>query len=352
MPSRSPLARDGDGCLRHLVGLAPHRHRHRSGGARGPVLADREMAAAPTAAAGLPSARCRDRPRQLPGERGGGGAGSGGRVADRGSGPASGRPVPPRRCARRPAGIGAMVRRVRRVRGRRLLGSSPESRDPDVVALPPSPPLGATAGLAGAEPTSPRRRDHRPLVDGSAGPGTRLRRSDRGDALRVETAARTVRPLEHKASLRSVRARRGHAVLPPLAPQRRRRHLEHELRELVAGRRLDLRDDATAQAVAAGVRMRRRRSRRRLRRTIHVGVDATEAASARGGLLAEAVRRRVGRRGLLSRRRIGITANVSTNPTALRPLADVVERSKQVGAGPVPFGDGHARDARASPASW
>ena len=83
VPAQSPLAGGGDGRVRHLVGLAPHRHRHRSGGARGPVLTDREVAAAPTAAAGLSSARCGDRPRQLPGERGGGGVGTRGRVAGR-----------------------------------------------------------------------------------------------------------------------------------------------------------------------------------------------------------------------------------------------------------------------------
>ena len=42
----SPLAGGGDGWLRHLVGLAPHRHRHRPGGPRRPVLTDREVAAA------------------------------------------------------------------------------------------------------------------------------------------------------------------------------------------------------------------------------------------------------------------------------------------------------------------
>ena len=83
VPAQSPLAGGGDGWHRHLVGLAPHRHRHRSVGPRGPVLTDREVAAAPTAADGLPPARCGDRPRQLPGERGGGGAGVRGRVADR-----------------------------------------------------------------------------------------------------------------------------------------------------------------------------------------------------------------------------------------------------------------------------
>ena len=281
--AHSPLAGRGDGRGRHLVGLAPHRHRHRSVGPRGPVLADREVAAAPTAADGLAAARRGDRPRQLPGERGGGGTGVRGRAADRGAGPASDRPVPACRCARRPAGVGAVVRVVRRVRDRRLLGPSAESRGPDAVALPPGPPLVASAGLASAEPTASARRGPRPGVVGGAGPGTRLLRSDRGDALRAEADAGAVHPLQHQASPRAARASHLHPLLPSLAPQQRTRHLEHELLQLVARRRLDLRDPVPARTVAAGVRMRRRRPRRRLRRPVHVGMDAARAAPAGGG---------------------------------------------------------------------
>ena len=43
--------------------------------------------------------------------------------------------------------------------------------------------------------------------------------------------------------------------------------------------------------------------------------------------------------GLLTRRRIGVSANVSTRPDRLA-LADVVERSEQVGSGPFPLADG------------
>ena len=66
-----------------------------------------------------------------------------------------------------------------------------------------------SAGLAGAEPTSSDRRDHRPLVDGVAGPGARLLRPDGGDALRVEADTRADRSRQHEPPLRSARAGRG-----------------------------------------------------------------------------------------------------------------------------------------------
>jgi hypothetical protein len=261
------------GDVDRLGGLAATRHRRRVARARSLLHTRRTVAASSGAAAGDAQGGCRDRRRQLRRRR-----------SPRWTRPRrSARRRPPDRSPRPPerdppvpghaARLAPLGGGVRRLGGRRLLGAPAQPRDPNALAFPSGPPLRSAAGLVGTESTPPDRHGGRPSLDRVTGPRARLRRSRRRQLLRPQAPPGTGGTRQHRLPPSLVGTRRGDAVLPPLASQRRAGYVEQELRRVDPGRRLAVRHAAPSRSVAARIRLRCADTRRRIRRPPGVAVE-------------------------------------------------------------------------------